>query len=130
MSDKPRNSGQWTEGRYRSFITSILRSGSRRWGPIHSTKKKARVSRGKYKCAACNKTVGASKVIKGKRVSNVFVDHIEPVVPTSGFDTWDGFIGRLFCEEDNLQVLCRSCHDNKTRRETTQRKKNDRDPSL
>lgn len=119
----PRNNGRWTEGRYRSFLTSILRSGSRKWGPIHSTKSNARVSRGKYKCAGCKKTVGASKVINGKRQPNVFVDHINPVVdPKTGFTTWDDFIERLYCEEDNLQVLCRDCHDKKTAKEKQQRK--------
>jgi len=28
-----RNNGEWTEGRYRSFITSTLRGGMRRWPP-------------------------------------------------------------------------------------------------
>lgn len=126
LTDKPRNSGQWTEGRYRSFITSILRAGSRKWSPIHTTRKKARVKRGYYKCNACKNSVTASKVIKGKRVPNVFVDHINPVVdPIKGFTTWDDYIERLYCEEDNLQVLCRSCHDNKTQKEKKQRTKND-----
>jgi len=133
-TDKPRSGGNWTEGRYRSFITSILRGGSRRWAPIYSTKKKARVDRGKYRCAACDNIVPATKVVKGKRVNNVFVDHINPVVdPSTGFTTWDDFIDRLFCEEDNLQVLCRTCHDNKTDREKQISKKridNDRDPTL
>lgn len=126
MVDKPRSSGNWTEGRYRSFITSVLRNGSRRWAPIHLTKKKARVARGLYKCAACNNSVPTTKVVKGKRINNVFVDHIKPVVdPVKGFTTWDDFIERLFCEEDNLQLLCRSCHDNKTEKEKQERNTND-----
>lgn len=118
MSDKPRCNGNWTEARFISFIKSTLRGGSRRWAPKNEVKKEARVTRGKYKCKSCNKTVGASKVIDGKRVNNVFVDHINPIVdPNTGFTTWDDFIERLFCEKDNLQLLCKSCHDKKSYKE-------------
>ena len=32
-----RNGGKWTEARYRSFITSTLRAGSRKWPPKYET---------------------------------------------------------------------------------------------
>ena len=35
-----------------------------------------------------------------------------------------GFIERLFCEVDNLQVLCTDCHDIKTQNENGRRKRN------
>lgn len=41
----------------------------------------------------------------------VQVDHKEPVVPLSGFDSWDGVIARLFCPATQLRVLCEACHD-------------------
>jgi len=51
----------------------------------------------------------------------VQVDHIIPVIdPATGFTTWDAFIERLFCDRDNLQVLCTSCHDIKTKEEIKQ----------
>lgn len=85
-------------------------------------KKEARLERGKYRCAACNKAVGPTKVVKGKRVKNIFVDHIEPVVSTKeGFVDWNTYIDRLFCEKDNLQLLCKSCHDKKSQREREER---------
>lgn len=116
--DKTRCNGKWTEGRYRSFLTSILRSGARRWAPIQSTKKKARIRRGIYQCASCNTEVPATKIHNGKRSNNIFVDHIKPVVdPHKGFITWDEYIERLYCEEDNLQVLCKHCHDVKSKQE-------------
>jgi hypothetical protein len=34
-----------------------------------------------------------------------------------------GFVERLFCEQDNLQVLCVSCHDKKTLKEKQLKKK-------
>jgi len=46
------------------------------------------------------------------------VDHIEPAVdPEKGFESWDVFIDRLFCEKDNLQAICLGCHAKKTKEE-------------
>lgn len=48
------------------------------------------------------------------------VDHIVPVGPTPGSrnatadTTWDGFIARMFCGVEGLQVLCKRCHLRKT----------------
>lgn len=56
----------------------------------------------------------------------VQVDHIDPVVPTIMQQkdmNWNYFMSRLFCNEDNLQVLCRGCHTRKTNRERKERKK-------
>lgn len=55
-----------------------------------------------YRCAACEGDFPQS---------GVQVDHIEPVGSTS---SWDEFIEKLFCEADNLQVLCKSCHKKKS----------------
>jgi len=110
---KTRNGGKWTEARFRTFVTSGLRATSRKWPPIHAARKKAWVRRGVYKCNGCKKNVRATK--DGK--NNIFVDHIEPVVPKEGWSDWDSYIERLFCEEDNLQVLCKTCHDRKSKKE-------------
>lgn len=92
-----------------------------RWGPINSVKKSAWVERGKYLCAGCNEVVPLT--LNGKK--NVFVDHLESVVDTKeGFQGWDVFIERLFCESDGLQVLCKECHDKVTAEEREERKRN------
>jgi 5-methylcytosine-specific restriction endonuclease McrA len=92
--------------------------------------KDARVARGKYFCEGCKEVVPGTITdpVKKKRVKNIFVDHIKPVIdPLKGFTTWDEFIEGLFCEKDNLQALCKDCHDNKTKAErdvaTDRRKK-------
>ena len=72
------------------------------------------MSRGLYHCAECQLPVPATIVDeeKRKRVSNIFVDHIKPIVdPGVGFTTWDEVIEGMFCEEENLQLLCKACHD-------------------
>lgn len=86
-----------------------------RWGPIANCLKESRVGRGEYLCASCTNIVPATIKINGKRVKNVHVDHIEPIVdPTVGFVSYDVLIERMFCEAPNLQVLCNDCHTIKT----------------
>ena len=68
-----------------------------------SPAKKPRVE---YLCKSCDDW------FMGKDVQ---VDHRIPVVdPVEGFQTWDIFVDRLFCTEDNLDVLCKICHKVKT----------------
>jgi len=125
LADKKRNGGEWTDARFRSFVTSALRAASRRWPPKYKALKEAFVGKktnkktGKlamhYKCAKCKKLFVAA---------DVQVDHILPVVSTSeGFVGWDSFIDRIFCEIENLQVLCKPCHKVKTEEEKAERKK-------
>lgn len=125
MVDKKRNGGEWTDARFRSFVTSALRAASRRWPPKFKALKEAFVGRktnkktGKlamhYKCAKCKKHFVAT---------DVQVDHVLPVVdPKVGFIGWDSFIDRIFCEIENLQVLCKPCHKVKTEEEKAKRKK-------
>ena len=48
----------------------------------------------------------------------VQVDHKSPVIdPEVGFISWDVYIDRMFCEKDNLQILCVDCHKEKTAQE-------------
>jgi len=115
--DKVRNGNQWTEARFKSFVKGGLRQISIKWGPINEAKKDARVARGLYRCALCENDVPATvrrATADGRerRVSNVHVDHIQPVIdPDKGFESWDLLIERLFCEKDGLRVLCYDCHE-------------------
>lgn len=113
------NGGKWTEARFNSFVTSTLRSGARRWQPKYDTlnaaktEKKINKKTGRlaqhYRCELC----------QGEFTStNMEVDHIKPVVdPVKGFESWDKFIDRLFCEKENLQAICKPCHLEKTKKE-------------
>lgn len=119
MNRKTRNGGQWTEARFHSFIKSLLRKGTQKWGPKNRALQNARVSRGVYECAMCKGHFPPTiKLDNGKRTHNVFVDHIHPIInPEKGFESWDKVIERMFCEIEGLQVLCSSCHDKKTSEE-------------
>lgn len=116
--EKTRCSGKWTEAKYRSFIKGNLRRSTMKWSPISECLGLARTRRGFYKCAGCQKEVPASKKEGMKRTKNVHADHIKPIIdPAVGWVSWDDTIERMFCELDNLQVLCSDCHTVKTNEE-------------
>lgn len=119
---KTRNGGEWTEARYRSFISSALRNA--RWPQKYAAIRKAYIKDGinpatgrmckLHECCQCHGLFPASGVQS---------DHIVPVVPLDGFDCWDAYIERLFCEVDGLQVLCKDCHKVKTKEENDERRR-------
>lgn len=125
MTVKRYNSGQWTESRFNSFIKSALRSASVRWPPRYETLADAYVGTIKnvktgrmakhYQCNSCKNAFPAK---------DVQVNHIVPVVPVGGFDSWDAVIARMYCEKDGLEVLCVPCHRIVTQEENILRKKN------
>lgn len=121
----------WTEGRRKAFVIAVLRSGTRRYPPKYETLKDAYVGQrlnektnreGKhYLCALCEGEFPAKEVE---------VDHIEPVISSKGFTSWDDYIARLFCDKSNLQVVCKSCHKIKSYNEGQERKMNGNQESL
>lgn len=110
----------WTTARYFSFIRSALRRAWTKY-PVRyqvmddaKSPYKGRDKRTKwvYKCAECEKLYKSTEVQ---------VDHIKPAGTLRGYDDLPSFVSTLFCEKDNLQVLCKECHAEKTKEE---RKKN------
>ncbi len=119
------NGGEWSFARFNSFVKSVLRAGSRKWPPKYRVLNAA--------CVGQRRSVLSGRIAKHYRCAHcagefpqslVQVDHINPVVDVDGFTTWDEVINNLFCEEEDLQVLCKPCHKIKTAQEREQRKKN------
>ncbi len=104
---KPR---AWNLDRY---LINLLRRASYKLRPRTEAVNKARVTYGKYKCANCEKAFDRLAIQ---------VDHIHPVVPITGFDNWDGYIHRLFCDAEGLQILCKPCHKQKSVAENKERR--------
>lgn len=122
---KTYNGGEWTDAKYFAFVKGGLRSASQRWPPKYKVLSKAYVGtrinlRTGRMCKhyACN---GCGLAFPTKDVE---VNHIIPVILTTGFDSWDGVISRLFCEEEGLEVLCKPCHKAITKQENEERKLN------
>lgn len=105
----------------KSFAISLLRRGTFKWKPRAEAKKRYKVQDGefstgrpkyKYRCAICEELF-MSKDVK--------MDHIETVIPLSGWVSFDSFITRMYCGEENYQCLCTECHDTKTAEERAER---------
>lgn len=119
---KTRCNGTMSEAAFWSFIRSALRQKSRWWKPISVCKLNARRDykgpgkrqKYEYQCKSC-KTWNAEK--------NINVDHVHPVGTLKSANDLPFFVENLFCEIDNLQVLCSDCHDAKTKKEAASRKK-------
>lgn len=61
-----------------------------------------------YTCARCGGVFPAKEVA---------VDHITPVGSLTSLDDLSEFAKKLFCDAERLQVLCKTCHNEKTRAE-------------
>jgi len=74
---------------------------------VHPTKKGIRGGK-QYVCAKCN------EAFPGK---NVQIDHIKDVIDLIPMKhiSYDMLVTNLFCPKENLQVLCKTCHDEKTK---------------
>ena len=104
---KCRAGDTWTESRYFQFIRTALRGAFSRYPVKYQVLKDAKrgVKPVHYECAVC------SELFKAKEVQ---VDHIEPAGSLKCYDDLPSFVKRMFCEADNLQVVCKPCHKIKT----------------
>jgi transposase-like protein len=71
----------------------------------------------RYDCAIC----GGDFPITG-----VQVDHIEPVIPLDKSNSemsLDEIVDRMWCDESNLRVICKECHEKITSEQREERKK-------
>ena len=74
----------------------------------------AHVGKGLYICSKC-------RYFYEKKLVEVY--HINPI---GALVCYHEFITKLFCHEDNLSVLCKTCHAGKTAGEATTRAKKKR----
>lgn len=97
------------------WLVQKLRRISYQWPERKAAIRKARVSRGKYLCAHCNGLFGPKEIN---------ADHKDPVIdPEVGFVDWNTYIARLFCSEDNIQIICKIDHHAKSAEENERRSK-------
>lgn len=120
-----------TQARYWNALVSAFRTSFARYHPTYEeVANKARVELPKY-----NKNGELSKVPDvyykcnecGDLVKEYNIDHKDTVVPLfseSKYMSLDEIDERIRCEKnpDNLQVICKPCHDKKTKKEKEKRK--------
>ena len=102
----PYAGGRWTESRYKTFIRSALRKAWMKW-PVKQdvllaarrpAQGRSKQTKWEYKCASCK------RFFLGKEI------HVDHIKACGSIDDLGEFVGTLFCEENNLQALCHSCH--------------------
>lgn len=106
----------WTTSKFWSFIRSGIRSKFNRWPPKYEVLQAARRNvkhtktrqRYEYKCAEC---------LNYFPQKEVEVDHKVPAGSLKCSEDLAGFVERVFCSKDELQVLCKPCHKIKTAQE-------------
>lgn len=122
---RTRCSGTLTEAQYKGRHISTLRRSSQYWKPKNDCL--AEASKGTIinpKTGRPNKAVVCSECSKVVPKKDAEVDHIVPVVPLTGWDSFDGFIERLFCEKDGFRALCEECHSKITKEQNAIRREN------
>lgn len=113
---KTRCNGTMSESTFWSFIRSALRQKSRWWKPISICKANAKRDykgpnkrqKFEYQCNECKAFFPEKKIN---------VDHKVPAGSLNTKEDLPGFVERLFCEVEDLQVLCETCHNIKTQLE-------------
>ncbi len=112
--EKTRGGGSFTESGFWGMIRAALRQKSRWWKPVKDTKEAARRPykgenkriKWEYQCAKCKKWFPEKEIE---------VDHIIEAGSLRNGDDLKGFVERLFCEGEGLQILCKNtCHKEKT----------------
>ncbi len=118
-----KTSKPWSESKKFNFIKGVLRKGTTRWPAKYECLNNAKCGKmvnqhtGRvaehYRCATCSGMFPATMVV---------VDHVLPVVPVTGFTSWDNTIQLMFCDVSGLQVLCKPCHKLKSSKENAERR--------
>lgn len=110
---KPTKKPPFDEKKFFTWLRSGLRNMSRRFPSIYEALADAKEpyvgenprQRFAYRCAACDGLFAA----KG-----VAVDHRIDCGSLASWQDVQGFIQRLFCTKEGLDILCHTCHDAKT----------------
>jgi len=115
---RTRNAYTMTESQFWGSIRATLREKSRYWKPIANVRRKARRPyvgtnkrrRWEYQCNICKQWFD---------INMTEVDHKIPAGRLACAEDLPGFVERLFVEEEGLQLICKHCHETKTKNERT-----------
>lgn len=112
QSTNDKHSG-WSNAQYWQFIRAGLRAKFTRYPPKWQVLAEAKRvaennprAKWEYLCTTC---------FGWYLQKDVTVDHIVPCGSLKSYEDLAGFVERLFCPADGLQVLCIQCHKAKTK---------------
>ncbi len=92
--------------KFKSWLLKHLRRVSKYWPEKTKVYHRVKVDKGQYRCESC------AEVFKQHELQ---IDHINPVIDINdGFIDWNTYVARLFCDSENLQALCKPCHQMKS----------------
>lgn len=100
---------EWSQAKFWGFVRAGLRAKAQRWPPryqvLAESKRKYegdnKRQKFEYLCNRCKEY---------HQQKNVEVNHIVPCGRLSSFDDLPGFVERLFCAKEGLEVICKPCH--------------------
>jgi len=123
--------------KFTNRIKNAIRRLSWSWEPYTKVKNAAKVDKALHECCLCFKYCYGGKseknltILKEKyklkevAMEKIYIDHIDPVESVEdGYVDLNTFAERLFCGEENLQPLCKTCHDAKSKEENAKRRTN------
>lgn len=123
---------EWTTAKFFGFIRSGLREKFNRWPPkyqaIKQSSRTVQVTddHGGFVRYKSGKKVGEIKTANEYQCNEcknyfkqteVQVDHKEPAGTLKDFNDLPTFVEKMFCSVEDLQVLCKPCHQSKTNKE-------------
>jgi hypothetical protein len=120
---------------FKSWFISQLRSISRRYPPHYEAENKVKevyyiqskkgkpMKRVRFPCAICKNVVSKKQIVR---------DHISPVVNTkegfpylpNGEEDWNTYIKGMLVKTEEIQMICKPCHDIKCAVELKERMEN------
>lgn len=103
--------------RYSPTYLQILNDGRKEYDHYNKDGSLSKTKRVFYSCQICNEEVSAKEIE---------IDHIEPVIQpgkTRKDYTIQEIFERINCDISNLQRICKSCHEEKTKNEKKKRNK-------
>lgn len=107
--EKPFNEGTMSNAAFFGMIRAALRRQTRFWKPkLACLKAVSRPYKGpnkrqkwEYQCSNC-KDFFIQKEVE--------VNHIIPAGSLNNYEDLPGFVERLFCKKEDLEVMCKKCH--------------------
>ena len=116
-------------------IQNLIRQDFKKSPTYKEVTQRSKIDKATHRCESCGIEVYVGKSQKNfdslkDKYPNLCkrkleVDHVEPVIPYNMYYyelEWNDFMLRVHCEANNLQHICKECHEEKNTKEKRVRK--------